>query len=120
MSSNGLYSGLYARFRDYAELLDEVLIGLKTQTSSPTDERRGKLAHLFLGESTSGPTNLPAQFFQMFMKSDQDFNTKELSKIGEALLSTEVRPDVIDRLEALALALENERAGMLAKMRGHG
>lgn len=120
MSYNGLHSGLYARIRDYAELLDEVLIGLKAHTSSPNDEKRQKLAHLFLGTSLSTPSNLSAQFFQIFLQSEQDIDPNQLSEIGQALCSTDVRPNVIDRLEALALTLENERAGMLAKMRGHG
>lgn len=120
MSYNGLYSGLYARIRDYAELLDEVLISLKAKTSSPTDERRSKLAQLFLGTPTSAPPNLSAQFFQMFIQSEQDIDANQLYEIGKALLSTNVRPNIIDRLEGLALALENERAGMFAKMRGHG
>jgi len=120
MSHNGLYSGLYARIRDDAELLDEVLISLKAHTSSPTDEKRQKLAHLFLGTRTSVPSNLSAQFFQIFLQSEQEIDAKQLSEIGEALRSTDVGASVIDRLETLALALENERAGMLAKMRGQG
>jgi len=120
MSYNGLHSGLYARVCDYAELLDEVLIGLKAHTSSPNDEKRQKLAHLLLGTPSSAPSNLSAQFFQIFLQSEHDIDAKELSEIGQALSSTDVRANVIERLEALALTLENERAGMLAKMRGHG
>ena len=40
MSHTGLYSGLYARVRQYAELLDEVIIRLKSGESTPTDPGR--------------------------------------------------------------------------------
>jgi len=119
MSYGGLPAGLYARIRDYAQLLDDVLIALKANTSAPTDENRKKLASLFLGNRTSTPSNLSAQFFQMLIQSEQGIGLPELHDIGSALSSPDVRGQVIDRLDALALALENERAGMLARMRGH-
>lgn len=120
MSYSGLHAGLYARIRDYAQLLDDVLIALKAHTSAPSDDNRQKLAHLFLGKQASAPSNLSAQFFQMFLQSEQGISPLELHDIGNALCSSEVRDQVIDKLEALALTLENERAGMLARMRGHG
>lgn len=120
MTYSGLHAGLYTRIRDYAQLLDDVLIALKAHTSVPSDDNRRKLAHLLLGTQTSNPANLSAHFFQMFLQSEQGITAKELHEIGDALCSSEVRNHVIDRLEALALTLENERAGMLARMRGHG
>jgi len=120
MSYSGLHAGLYARIRDYAQLLDDVLITLKAHTSAPTDDNRQKLAQLFLETEGSAPSNLSAQFFQMFLQSEQGISSSELRDIGNALSSPEVRNQVIDRLEDLALTLENERAGMLARMRGQG
>jgi hypothetical protein len=120
MSYTGLHAGLYARIRDYAQLIDDVLIALKAQTSAPSDDNRQKLAHLFLGSQASAPSSVSAQFFQMFLQSEQGITSNELHDIGNALCSSEIRDQVIDRLETLALTLENERAGMLARMRGHG
>jgi len=118
MSYDGLCSGLYARIRDYAALLDEILIGIKAGTSSPSDGKRQKLAQLFLGDSPSQPSNLSAQLFQMFLCSDQDIDRKLFREIGQALMSTEVEPGIIKQLEMLARGLEHERAGVFAKMRG--
>jgi hypothetical protein len=120
MSYSGLHAGLYARIRDYGQLLDDVLIALKARTSAPSDDNRQKLAYLFLGKQPSAPSGLSAQFFQMFLQSEQGISLLELHEIGNALCSSEVHGRVIDKLEALALTLENERAGMLARMRGHG
>jgi hypothetical protein len=120
MSYSGVPAGLYARIRDYAQLLDDVLIALKASTSAPSDDNRQKLANLFLGTNASAPSNLSAQFFQMLLQTEQGVTSDELHEIGTALSSSDVRDhQLIDRLEDLALALENERAGMLARMRGH-
>ena len=43
MSHIAMYSGVYEEIRDYAELLDKVLVELKGGTSSPQDESRRKL-----------------------------------------------------------------------------
>ncbi len=118
MSYSGLYSGLYSRIRNYAELLDDVLIGLKAGRSSPGDARRQKLAQLFLGTTASTPSNLSSQLFQIFLRAEQDLDQKQLTNIGRALLSRDVETGIIQQLEVFAHALENERAGMLARMRG--
>lgn len=119
MSYSGVYSGLYARIRDYAELLDDVLINIKAGRSSPSDSRRQQLAQLFLGTSVSTGSNLSIQLFKVFLRDAYDLDQKHLTEIGQALLSVSVGSNIVDRLERFAHALENERAGMLAKMRGH-
>ena len=46
MSQIAMYSGVYEDIREYAELLDKVLIDLKGGNSSPNDAIRRKLADL--------------------------------------------------------------------------
>jgi len=118
VSYSGLYSGLYVRVRDYAQLLDDVLIGLKTGTSSPSDERRKQLARLLLGTTTTPHSNLSAQILQIFLQTEATLDRRQLDDVGNALLSSEPTPNLIEKLEGFATALEQERAGILAKMRG--
>ena len=118
MSYSGLYSGLYVRIRDYAQLLDDVLISLKTGNSSPNDERRKELAGLLLGTATTSRSNLSAQIFQVFLQTEAMIDRRQLNDVGSALLSLQPAPNLIETLETFATALEHERAGILAKMRG--
>lgn len=120
MSYSGVHSGLYTRIRDYAELLDDVLINLKAGRSSPSDARRRQLAQLFLGTSVSASSSLSLQLLRVFLRDASEVDEQHLAEIGEALLSTNVGPNIVNRLEVFAKALENERAGTLAKMRGQG
>jgi hypothetical protein len=118
VSYSGLYSGLYARIRDYAQLLDDVLIGLKSGNSSPNDERRKELAHLLLGTSTTSRSNLSAQIFQIFLQTEAAPDRRQMEEVGSALLSANPPHALVEKLESFATALEQERAGILAKMRG--
>ena len=119
MSYSGLYSGLYVRLRDYAQLMDDVLIGLKTGNSSPSDQRRKELAELLLGTSATTPSSLSSQILQISLQTQARVDRRQLDEVGKALLAPEPGPNLIAKLEMLATALEHERAGIVAKMRGH-
>jgi hypothetical protein len=120
MSNTGLYSGLYAWVRQYAELLDEVIIRLKSGESTPNDPGRRKLAALLFAVEKSVPVDLSSQLLAVLLREQDAGRPGQWSEVGEALLSQDVGPPVIDRLERLARAIEHERAGMFSKMRGRG
>ncbi len=120
MSHTGLYSGLYAQVRHFAEILDDVIIHLKSGVSTPSDPARQQLAKLLLGLDKSPPMDLSAQLLSALLKEQSGDRPRGWSEIGEALLAQEVSPRLIERLEHLALAIERERAGILSKMRGCG
>lgn len=119
MSYSGLYSGLYVRLRDYAQLMDAVLIGLKTGNSTPADRQRKELAELLLGTPAATPASLSAQILQISLQTQARVDRRQLDAVGKALLAAEPGPSLIAKLEMLATALEQERAGIVAKMRGH-
>jgi len=48
MSDASLFSGLYQQIHEYAELLDDVLVNLKENTSSLEDKSRQELASFLL------------------------------------------------------------------------
>lgn len=120
MSHTGLYSGLYSRIREYAELLDDVIIRLKSGESTPSDPTRQRLAKLLVALGKSPATDLSTQLLAALVKEQDGDRPGRWSDVGEALLAHEVSHRIIDRLESLAIAIEHERAGMLSKMRGRG
>jgi len=120
MSHTGLFSGLYSRVREYAELLDDVIIQLKSGRSTPSDPARQRLAKLLLALGKSSPADLSTQLLAALVKEQDGDRPGRWSEVGEALLGHEVTPRIIECLEALALTIEHERAGMLSKMRGRG
>lgn len=119
MSSTGLYSGLYTRVREYAELLDNVIIQLKSGGGDPQAPHRQRLARLLLALDQSPAVDLATQLLSVLIREQVDVDAR-WADVGRALLGRDVPPHVIGRLEELARAVENERAGMLAKMRGRG
>lgn len=119
MSSTGLFSGLYSRVRDYAELLDDVIIQLKSGEGNSANQERQKLAKLLLALDQSPATDRSTQLLAILVREQSEGNVR-WADVGQALLSPTVPEFVVSRLEDLARAIEHERAGMLAKMRGRG
>ncbi len=120
MSHSGLYSGLYSRVREYGELLDEVILRLKVGKSVPSDPRRKRLADLLIAAGRGDAKSLASQVFAVLVHADEAGNPRELSALGDALLSRDVEPTLVERLENIALAIEHERSDLLSKMRGRG
>jgi len=118
MSSNGLYSGLYAQIRDCAELLDDVLLHLKIGDSNASDSKRRELARLLEASDESiGPDYASHLFKALVLEADPEL-TKNWSRLGQALLSADSGSELIPQLEQLASSIENQRAAMLFRMRG--
>src|SRR6266481_3577188 len=98
MSSTGLFSGLYARVREYAELLDDVIIQLKSGEGGAQDLRRHKLAKLLLALNQSPAADLSTQLLAVLVREQGDANSN-WTDVGQALLRPEVSPSVLARLE---------------------
>lgn len=116
MSDTGLYVGLYDRIRTYAELLDDVLTRLKSETSSPSDPHRQELAQLLLDVAKSRPADCATHLLSLLLRTLGEHQQHHWAAIGQALLSDSVPFSVIVWLEHLAALLEEERVGMLSRM----
>lgn len=116
MSTIGLYSTLYTRLEEYAELLDQALIQLKQQpiTISEQQQKLGELL-VSLAKSRRG---LDAQLLVILLQDSPKKSLVEWSQLGQALLSHKITPVEITKLEKLANMLEYERANTFARMRG--
>jgi hypothetical protein len=73
---------------------------------------------LLSGTPATPRDNLSAQIFQIFLQTETTLDRRQMKEVGVALLSANPPSALIERLESFATALEQERAGILAKMRG--
>ena len=117
MNHIAMYSGVYEEVREYAELLDEVLIELKGGTSSPQDEGRKKLGQFLKRLVKPRKGDLTTRLFNILLRDNDELDPLELSRIGGLLMSTEADDAVIEPLEKLAKSLEQEQAVAMARMR---
>jgi len=120
MSQIAMHSGVYEDIREYAELLDKVLIDLKGGNSSPNDAIRRKLADLLKSLLTSQTGDLSMRMVNFLLRGTREIDPSELARIGELLESTQVDNSVIEPLERLAQSLEREQAVAMARMRMRG
>jgi hypothetical protein len=121
MSQTAILSGMYEELREYAELLDKVLIELKGGDSGPASERRKKLGRLLTEMGSARTTSLTARLVGLLLKRERQVTPEELARIGARLGSTtaaEIGLAEITRLEELARSLEQEQAVAMARMRG--
>lgn len=118
MSDTGLYSSLYSRICSFAELLDAVLISLKSGTNSLTNPQQQKLGKLLVSVDQTSSTDPYAQLLSVLLNDELCEWKNGWSDVGNMLLSNRIAPEAIDCLEAVARTLEHERAGVLARMRG--
>lgn len=120
MSHIAMYSGVYEEIREYAELLDKVLIDIKGGTSSSQDEDRRKLAQFLISLVTPREGDLTMRLINILLRDNGEIDPPELAKIGEQLEGEDVDGSVIEPLEQLAQSLEQEQAVAMARMRMRG
>jgi len=118
MSDIGVHSNVYQRVRDYGQLIDEVLVRLRSAASSPSDPPRRRLGELLVGLQAGSPPNLQTAWLGMLIGGTDPATRSELARVGRALLSASIDSNVIDQLEKLAGRLEERRTEALTKMRG--
>lgn len=120
MSHVAMYSGVYEEIREYAELLDKVLIELKGGTSSPGDEDRRKLGQFLQSLVTPRKGDLTMRLINILLRDNEEIDPPKLAAIGGRLESEVVDTSVIGPLEKLAQSLEQEQAVAMARMRLRG
>lgn len=117
MSTIGLYSTLYSRLSECAELLDQTLIQLKQNQHEKISEQQQQLGNL-LSSLMQSPKGIEAQLLVILLQDSPNKSLTEWSRLGHKLLSNQVTSTEITKLEGLARILEYERADTSARMRG--
>jgi hypothetical protein len=120
MSDAGLHSSLYSRIREYAELLDQVLLDFEVGTADAPAPRemRIRLGRLLatLGNRVNG--DLQAELLASLVREADRPTLDRLAEIGRDLVAGRSDPSLRRDLEQLARTLEQERARTFAKIRG--
>jgi hypothetical protein len=118
MNDTGLHSGIYEGIRNCADLLDRVLVQLKSGTSTPENSERLKLAAWLASISDAETTDYSARMIAMLLRSQFTGIQKGWDDIGKLLGGRYVNKETIQRLEELARALEREQSTALERLRG--
>lgn len=118
MNNPGLYASIYQQIREYAELVDTVLISIKSGTSDVRDPERQKLSNLLIILAGNTWDSLPTRLVALLLRDKDNTNQQKWEKLGKSLLSDRLDPSITKDLEDLAVALEQEQVGTITKMRG--
>lgn len=118
MNDSGLFSGIYQGIRDHADLLDRVLVRLKAGTSSPTDDDRRQLAEWLVALTAPETDDTVATTVRILLRGQGASVRRGWADASDSLRTNCVGPDVVDRLEGLARALDREQAVVLGRFRG--
>lgn len=118
MSDISLYAGLYKYARTLAELVDNVLIELKTNPGSHASPERKRLGEMLIAVSMDQCPDLTSRLLALMLGDIPRISSTGWWKIGQALLSEQVDENVVEDLENLARALENEQLMVASRIRG--
>jgi hypothetical protein len=117
MSVIGLQSGLYKQLHDYAELVDDSLLCLKSGLPPSKDESCQKLARLLIGMSSDNWDETPLHIFLFSFSNFKESERQEWASTGKALLSDVAGSTDIRQLDRLADLLEQKQSSVMARIR---
>lgn len=118
MSETGLLSGLYQQAHKYADLVDRVLINIKTGYKLSDDPARKELSTLLIQTEDQSSEDLPTRLLLMVLENRNQLNQVNLAQLGKRLLAqVDVEEETIAQLESFAQALEEEQVEAMMRMR---
>lgn len=117
MSNPGFYSDIYQQIRSYAELVDNVLIGLKENLNAG-DPNRERLAQILDGFADLDQEDLSVRIITIMLGGNGDAERDRWTRLGIKLRTSTPDRSLVDDLEQFAQVLEQQQADALAKMRG--
>lgn len=112
--SSFVNASFYQRTREFAELLDSVLVELKAQNRTPSMQRR-RLAMLLAQIAGQSKPDTGSRFLLLVLSGVEGISPKVWSQVSEALLQPLVDPTIIRWLERLARELEQAQFEAVAR-----
>ena len=117
MSDTGIIAAGYQRVRDYAELVDRLLLDLKLGTS-PSEETVMPVVQLLEGLDNDLTASAPVHAVRLLLQSRNLLSPSRFKTIATQLRSKRPSPDAVEDLEMVAALLDDERAAMSARLQG--
>ncbi len=117
MSETGLLSGLYRQAHKYAELIDKVLMDLKSDPNSKGNPVRKELGTFLQQISEESITDVSTSLVVAALDSRKSLLKLDLGNIGKKLLSDgPVDPKIIEGLDLLAQVMEEKEVDAMTRM----
>lgn len=117
MSETGIHAGGYQRVRDYAETVDRLLLDLKAGRTPPDETIDPVVSFL---EALASEREAPAavQALGALLRRRTALPSAKLKGIAEELKAGHPSLASLEELEAVASALDEERAAISARLLG--
>lgn len=118
MSEIGQQLGFYEELYEQAELIDNVLLEIKTNQNWQNiiySEELGKMLIKLGGDEWQ---HSPARLFIILLRDFSRSKRKEWATVGENLISRQFNGDTVKKLEKLASVLEQEQTNVMARVKG--
>lgn len=117
MSNPGLYSSIYEQVQRYAEMVDEVLISLKSGTAKANPSLVA-LSQFLDTLTEADNSDLSIKIISMMMEAGDPKNKAKWQRLSQKLQMDSPDESLVRELEEFAQQLEFQQAEALAKMRG--
>lgn len=117
MSDTGLHAGLYEYARVLAELVDDVLLEVRTKPREPMSESCRRLGEMLLASTSKHSPDMSSRLLALTLEDIPGFKPGDWQEVGRSLLSDGVDDPLVARLERLARALEQEQLDAASRIR---
>jgi len=117
VSDTGLHAGLYEYARVLADLVDSVLVEVKTKPTGPISAERRRLGDILLASTSKHWSDMSSRLLALTLEDMPEFKPKDWRDVGRALLSESVDGGLTARLERLAQVLEREQLDAASRIR---
>lgn len=118
MSESGLYTHLYVQLRHCAELIDHVIVALSAGNTAGDRKLHQDLANILRAVQNAPSSNLDAVLLANILRESRVAAGADWMAIADGIDRGEISETGIEMLEALAKALETQRAYMHARVHG--
>src|SRR5262245_4632458 len=98
MSNPSVHSGLYSAVRGLAELVDGVLLDMKSGLAIERGDRQRQLGTLLLKVADTSNRDVNSNVFRVLVR-DSSKGQFDLGQVGKQLLADNAGNDTIDKLE---------------------
>jgi hypothetical protein len=117
MNDVSLYAGLYEEIREFADLVDEVIIALKDDLSKKSTKTE-KLGRQLASVDSAQSEGISELFINQTIQKKSGLTKTKIKQLGKTLLEKSATLENIAELEKLAISVEQERVSVMSRMRG--